>query len=251
MTERMRCSLVPLVVSLAGCGSAPSNVADMAPLDGTDAAPDLGLTYCEACSGRIAFLLNETSEPVLGAKTESALLNGTEWMLGQPGPPGFGASACFLGNSSFLQLPGAPFVTLGAHHTLEFVIQPLNDGLAVDWDNDDTSGWRVNFSAQTMLSSFCEGDCGSPVLMQGSPRWVAAQWYHAALVRDGTTARAYLGGELTGEVAGLSDDEVEVPPGLLVGAPSIEFQGCVAWVRLSPCACYSGETIVPPSTEGP
>jgi len=241
----MRRCLAPLVVALAGCGATPSNVAgDMA---SPDTAPDLGPAGCDECAGRIAFLLNET-EPVSG--TDFVLINGTEVQFNQPAPPGFGASMCF-GTASFLQFLGAPFTTLGSRHTLEFVIQPLIDGLAVNWVNADFGGWRVLFSSLTMLSSFCAGDCGTPGWMQGSPRWVAAQWYHAALVRDGTTARAYLGGQLTGEISDLPDDEVGVPLGLELGAPSLDFQGCIAWVRLSPCACYSGDTIVPPSAEGP
>lgn len=240
------------VAALAGCGTTPSTVVADAAADGaTDAFTDLGPAGCAACEGAVAFTLNETAEPLRSISgTEVAVLNdGGTVLLGQAGPPGFGASACFLGSASFLQFLGDDFRTLGPSHTLEFMIQPLEDGLAVDWANDDLTGWRVLFSAQTMLSSFCPAGCASPEWMQGSPRWVTAQWYHAALVRDGSRARAYLGGALTGEVSGLPAGEIEVPLGLALGAPSLDFHGCVAWVRLSPCACYEGETILAPAIE--
>jgi hypothetical protein len=181
--------------------------------------------------------------------SELALINGTEFLLAQPGPPGFGSAACFS-SGSFLQFPGAAFTTLGPHHTLEVMIQPLNDGVAVDWSNDGLSGWRAAMTSQTLAASFCAGECTTPMwLPQGEPRWVAGLWYHVALVRDGDRVRAYLGGKLTGEASGVSPENLEVPLGLAVGDPALGFQGCIAWTRLSPCSCYAGETITPPAGE--
>jgi hypothetical protein len=241
------------VAALAGCGTTPSTVVADAAGDGaTDAFTDLGPTGCAACEGAVAFTLNETAEPLRSISgTEVAVLNenGGTVLLGQAGPPGFGASACFS-SASFLQFPGAPFTTLGPHHTLEIMIQPLQDGLAVEWSNAGLTGWGALFTNQTLLARFCAGDCPTAVsIPQGDPRWVAAQWYHAALVRDGDRARAYLGGRITGEVTGLSDADVEVPLGLAVGDPVLGAQNCIAWVRLTPCACYSGTAIAPPASE--
>jgi concanavalin A-like lectin/glucanase superfamily protein len=227
-------------------------------MDLGDAAPDLtdmGGMVCSECPQDITFLLDETEAPsghlLDTTATEEALVNDgvspDGVLLGQPGPPGFGQSVCFTGGK--LQFPGPAFTTLGPRHTLEFMIQPLEDGLALLWTNGSEAGWKVLFSSRSMLSTFDPTGGAAPPPLQGEPRWVMGQWYHAAVVRDGSTVRAYLDGRLTGEQTGKADNDVTVPAGLLMGTTNLDFQGCLAWVRLWPCACYAGDPIAPPTAE--
>jgi len=254
---------MPAALLLAGaCGSAPG-IVDMdadPPMDAAaDRRPDARLG-CESCSGAVTFLLNETEAEAVAAGGYLYDADGEDYawigadpellLLGQPGPPGFGNAVCFAGGR--LQFFGPAFTTIAPEHTLELMIQPLGGGEALLWVNEaDQAGWEVTFNdtSQAMGFSFCAADCGTPSYAEGDPIWAAGQWVHVAMVRDGDTVRTYLGGQINAEVSGHATNPVTTPMGLLAGPNDLNFQGCLAWVRLLPCACYAGSAIAPPEDE--